>query len=312
MNNLAVIIPAYKDQFLEKSLLSLAKQTNKKFNVYIGDDNSPSNLRLICDKFKSLLNITYVKFDNNIGGKDIIKQWIRCIALSKNEQWIWLFSDDDIADEMCVEQFYNTIKEDNSFFDVYRFNTRVIDDNDKIIGEAQESPFIDTAVDMAYNILLGKRGNSMPDHIFSRNIYEKFGFVKTDWAQAADWATSIQFTAEKGICTISGAKVNWRLGNFNISGTVNRNRSAKIKGHFQFLFWVMNFFQFLKNTDNLSVSYYNFLRATDVNLLHVLRNHYKGISILNLFDVFSFFKYKNSYVRSIYKTIRLYYRVYCI
>jgi glycosyltransferase involved in cell wall biosynthesis len=309
-HDLAIIIPAYKDKFLEKSLASLASQTNKGFNVYIGDDNSPFNLKLICDKFKSLLNITYVKFDNNIGGKDIIEQWVRCIALSKHEQWIWLFSDDDIADEKCVDQFFSTIKGGNGLFDVYRFNTRVINDDDEVIAEAQESPFIDTAVNMAYNILLGKRGNSMPDHIFSRAVYNKYGFVRTDWAQGADWATSIQFSTDKGICTIPYSKVNWRLGDYNISGTVHRNRYKKIRGHIQFLMWVIDYFKYLEEKENPEISYYNILRATDINLRLVIENHYKGLSLYNFIDIYNFFRMKNLFFRSLYKVLRFYYRIY--
>ena len=40
---LAIVIPYYKYTFFEETLLSLQNQTNKKFNVYIGDDASPEN-----------------------------------------------------------------------------------------------------------------------------------------------------------------------------------------------------------------------------------------------------------------------------
>jgi glycosyltransferase involved in cell wall biosynthesis len=309
-SQLAIIIPAYKEKFLEKTLISLVNQTNKDFNVYVGDDNSPYDLKSICDKFASVLNIEYVKFENNIGAKNIIEQWDRCIALSKNETWIWLFSDDDIADVACVDLFYSTIKKDNAYFDVYRFNTRVINDNDQIIGESVESPTVDTSVNMAYNILMGNRGNSMPDHIFSRVIYEKYGFVKTDWAQGADWATSIQFASDKGIYTIPGAKVNWRLSSMNISGTVQCEREKKIRGHLQCLSWIINYFQFLEIRPIEGISYQNVLNATYINLESVIGYHYKGLSLMNFGDLYNFFRKKNIIYRALRKTVGIYYRVY--
>ncbi len=192
-----------------------------------GDDCSPDDLKTICDVYADKLQIVYHRFDNNIGAKRLVHQWNRCVALTKNEQWIWLFSDDDVADNNCVEVFYNTIKQDNAAFDVYRFNTRIINDSNEVMVSTFESPFIDSSYNMAKEILYGNRGNAMPDHIFSRAVYEKYnGFVYTDYAQAADWASSILFSQQKGICTMSQAKVSWRLGSYNITG-VNESKKGR-------------------------------------------------------------------------------------
>ena len=86
---LAIIIPAYKPDYLEETLESLTKQTNKDFKIYIGDDASPFYLENIVELFIDKLNIVYKKFDNNVGGYSLTKQWERCIEMS-NEKWIWL------------------------------------------------------------------------------------------------------------------------------------------------------------------------------------------------------------------------------
>ena len=49
----------------------------------------------------------------NFGGHDLVAQWNRCIQLTQNEPWLWLFSDDDIMGPRCVEYFFNTIAIDN-------------------------------------------------------------------------------------------------------------------------------------------------------------------------------------------------------
>ena len=92
---LAIIIPAYKPDYLAETLESLTKQTNKDFIVYIGDDASPYDLKSIVDEFSSKLNIVYKRFEDNLGSKSLTKQWERCIELS-NEDWVWLFSDEDL------------------------------------------------------------------------------------------------------------------------------------------------------------------------------------------------------------------------
>lgn len=110
-NNLAIIIPAYKATFLAAALDSIAAQTCQDFTLYIGDDCSPNNLEVIVDKYRDKINLVYKRFDTNLGGKDLVAQWERCIDMTQGEDWLWLFSDDDVMEKNCVEEFYKTIKE---------------------------------------------------------------------------------------------------------------------------------------------------------------------------------------------------------
>ncbi len=281
---LAIIIPAFRKRFLRQSLQSLANQTNKNFNLYIGDDGSPENLREIVDEFTSTLSIKYTRFDNNIGAKNLVNQWTRCVDLIKDERWFWLFSDDDLADKNCVEEFYQTIKNDNEYFDVYRFNTRVIDLDNNIIGENQ-SPFIEDAFDMTIQILLMKRGHCMPDHIFRKRKYDEIGFVFSNFAQASDWATSINFASEKGICSIKNGKISWRYGE-NISSKAYINNHEKVIGHLQSLNWILNHFKNKIKNENLLL----LKQCMYKNCIDVINKHYRGINIQSLFAVYTFLK----------------------
>jgi glycosyltransferase involved in cell wall biosynthesis len=309
-HNLAIIIPAYKKNFFDKALRSLAEQTNKNFTVYIGDDASADNLREIADHYSAQLNICYHRFPNNIGAKHLVNQWNRCVALAKNEKWLWLFSDDDIADSNCVEVFYNTIEKDKASFDVYRFNTRIINDYDEVTASTFESPFVDSSYNMAKEILYGNRGNAMPDHIFSRAVYEKYnGFVYTDYAQAADWATSILFSSEKGICTMPGAKVNWRLGSYNITGFTDQKKAGMIKGHLQFLNWALRHFNYLEK-DERADELIEIKKALAFNMNHILFSHYKAVYYSNFTGTFRFlYKLHDSGAKALYSTLRLYYNL---
>lgn len=304
MSSLAIVIPAYKSTFFSKTLKSLALQTNKNFNVYIGDDCSPDRLEEICEKYKIQLNINYHRFENNIGAKHLVQQWRRCVSLSKNEKWIWLFSDDDIADNNCVETFYKTVEADNNRFDVYRFNTRMIDKDDAVIEQTPESPFIESSFDMAMELLQFNRGNSIVDHIFSRNVYDKCnGFVYTDYAQGADWATSILFSTEKGICTMPNAKINWRLSSDNISGKASF-KNEMIKGHFQFCNWLIKHFAYLKQSN--ADDYRKLKKSVDKNLQRVIHSHYKGLYFFMYKEVYQYYAFNNNIIKSVLLTLRLY------
>lgn len=285
MQRLAVIIPAYKRTYFRKALESLSNQTNKNFSVYIGNDCSPFELDDIVADFVDKIDIFYHKFDENIGSKNLVKQWERCVQLAKDEEWLWLFSDDDLVDANGVENFYSIIEKNGNKFDVYRFNTCVIDENDGIVCYTTASPAEESSEDMAYNLLLGKRGNSMPDHIFSREIFQKRGgFVFTKFAQAADWATSINFSQTKGIAVIPDSHLYWRVSGSNISSIASGNTQKMLHGHIQFIKWLVSHFLYLKKDTKSSVTYDMILFAARINLRTVIINHYKGISNEDLYD----------------------------
>lgn len=283
MQNLAIVIPAYKDQFLDKTLTCFANQTNKNFRLYIGDDNSPVDLKAISDKYCNELEIIYHRFDNNIGAKNLVKQWTRCIDLTETEEWIWLFSDDDLVDNHCVDNFFKAIESDDLHkTDIYRFNTVVINRHDEVILRHDADPSFETSEQMAYNLLLSKRSNSLADHIFSRKVYlECGGLVYTEYAQGADWAMSILFSRRNGINVIEQGNFYWRYSGSNISSNIGTTKTKMLPGHLQFVRWTAHHFSYLKNS-NKSVTYPMMIGALKENLKNVLIFHFKGFSVGNI------------------------------
>ena len=108
--NLAIVIPYYKINFFEKTLSSLAQQTDKRFRVYIGDDASPDSPEKLLEKYQGKFNFTYKKFNDNLGSISLVKQWERCIDMMKDEEWLMILGDDDVLDTNVVEQFYTNLK----------------------------------------------------------------------------------------------------------------------------------------------------------------------------------------------------------
>jgi len=283
--DLAIVIPAYKITYLEEALNSLASQTNKNFNVYVGDDCSPNDIFSVCKKYEDKMPLDYYRFDKNLGGINLVKQWERCVSRTRKERWLWLFSDDDIADDTCVEKFYETVSLTNGFYDVYRFNTCVIDKNNNFLSAAEDSPTIENAMDLAINILLWKRGNSMPDHIFKKEKYTELdGFVNFAQAQSSDWATSINFAYDRGLYTIAGPKVKWRYSDENVSAQATKKKKLLLVGYIQFLKWITNRFD-LTSEIKFGRKIIELREASKKNFNLVVTDHYKGLSYLSIFSV---------------------------
>lgn len=241
--SLAIVIPAYKDTFLDMTLESLSRQTNKDFRVYIGDDSSPYDLESIVSKYREVLNIRYVRFPDNIGGKDLVAQWERCVSLTHDEEWIWLFSDDDYLSPDCVDSFYQVVSA-YPRYDVYRFNVQVVGREQNLLKKVIYPPVI-SSYDLYRGKLLGRLDCYVVEFIFSRKVYEEQGgFLSFDLAWGSDLATWVKFGMEKGIRSLDGGVVSWRSSGDNIS-TIESSAIVirKVKALIAFLQWGESFWK---------------------------------------------------------------------
>jgi len=233
---LAIIIPSYNIRFLNDALSSLKKQTNKNFTVYIGDDNGPSEIKDICDNYSDKLDIIYKRFDENMGQVDLVGQWNRSVNL-RNEKWVWLLSDDDLAENRCVEYFYKALDKTKGFFSVFRFNTLLINENSKIIDVSPSHATLETPMEFALYRLQGNRHGCISNIIFSRDSFEREnGFVNFPFGWYADDASILAFAGDKEIYTISGPRIKYRISwGKNVS---SQKSFRKIDALFQYRDWL--------------------------------------------------------------------------
>ncbi|TLX73955.1 glycosyltransferase family 2 protein [Labilibacter sediminis] len=214
---LAIIIPAYKRDFLEETLESLSEQTDKRFRVYIGDDNSPFNLEEVVERFKGRIDYTYKKFKENLGGESLVAQWHRCIKLAEREKWIWLFSDDDIMEKNCVEAFYKELLANNKI-KLFHFDVKIVDKDNKFLNKAQEFPEKLSPSEFIKGKISGNLSSFVVEYIFEKEFFwNNGGFVNFDLAWNSDDATWYQLSKGGGVHTIKCANVHWRSSGVNIS-----------------------------------------------------------------------------------------------
>lgn len=221
MNQLAIVIPAYKSQYFEETLESIAKQTDKRFTLYIGDDSSPYDLKGIVDKFTDKIDIRYHRFPNNMGGKNLVGQWERCIDLTEGEPWIWLFSDDDRMSDNAVESVLKTIMV-VSENDLLHLNLNVTDQDGKILRKIVYPPHV-TNDEFYKGSLTGKLKSFVVEFIFSRKNFNQNGrFQKFDLAWGSDGITWLKLSKMNGITTVPEARIYWRYSGENITSKQDR------------------------------------------------------------------------------------------
>jgi glycosyltransferase involved in cell wall biosynthesis len=234
---LAIIIPAYKPDFLKEALQSIEHQTNSEFQVYIGDDASPSDLWTIAQPFVERNGWVFKRFESNQGRTDLIAHWNRCVALC-NESWIWLFSDDDVMGLDCVSTFMKKLETKPSN-QVFRFPFSIID---KDSNETETPPMEDkeeiSGFDFGKSRFERKLLSSAVEFIFSRDAYiRNGGFVHFPFAWCSDDASWIAFSEPGMIGNLSEGRVYWRLSDNNISSQAGSFTFAKLEAAASFIVW---------------------------------------------------------------------------
>lgn len=248
MDKLAIVIPAFKKKFFDKTLKSFRGQTCKDFTIYIGDDASTENLEEIVREYRSYIHIVYHKFESNLGSADLVAHWERCIDLIRDEQWIWLFSDDDVVSPDCVDGFFETIKTyngDSIFNKVFRFNLNITDKDLNSIHK-YETPTIFSVEYFLENYFISHEfTNRAVEFIFSRSLYnEKGKFVNFPLAWGSDLATFLNLGQQGGFITIIRGEVFWRSSGDNISGSIDHSyETNKIDAYSQCFLWLFDFVQ---------------------------------------------------------------------
>ena len=244
MPTLAIVIPYYKAEFFEQCLKSLADQTNKNFNVYIGDDCSPNSPDVILNQFKNQLVINYHRFDSNLGSTYLTQQWDRCIDLIQDEKWIMLIGDDDELSENVVEDFYNSLDEiNNKNIQVVRANVTEIDGDNKVLREFVY-PRFELSTSSYIKKIVSDYHITLPEYIFSVSAYKKYGFVHFPFAFGSDNIAWLEFSEGKEIFTLPNGICYMRLSNFNISGDKSNVKDKVFAKYLTHQYIIKNLFNY--------------------------------------------------------------------
>ena len=245
---LAIIIPYYKLAFFEATLQSLVAQTCQDFKVYIGDDASPEDPKVLLEQFQGKFDFLYHRFETNLGGISLTQHWERCIELSVNESWLMILGDDDVLGENVVEAFYKNLEEiKQNGCNVVRFATQIIDEEGIAISKVFEHPKQEKATDAFWRKFKGDTRSSLSEYVFSRASFLKYGFKDYPLAWHSDDMAWLEFSMHLPIYSISSTPVFVRFSEINISGkTDNQQQKLKATNLFLTSLIVANTSNFLK------------------------------------------------------------------
>lgn len=215
---LSIVIPYFKFDFFEETLISLVNQTDKRFTVYIGDDASPQNPSSLLEKYKEKINFNYKRFDANLGSISLVTHWHRCLDLVQNEEWTMILCDDDVLGENVVAEFYASIEEvSQQNVNVIRYATAIINQHSETISEIFKHPKLEKSTDFLMRKIKGGTRSSLSEFIFRKKVLQEIKFKDLPLAWYSDYLAVLECTNFGYIYTINNALVFFRLSEINIT-----------------------------------------------------------------------------------------------
>lgn len=274
---LAIVIPYYKITFFEETLESLSNQTYKDFKVYIGDDNSPENPSELLKNYENKFDFIYQKFENNLGGKSLVKQWERCIELTNTESWLMILGDDDVLSENFVETFYKKKESFQNSYNVVRFSVVKINNNSVPISDR----ILNLEIESSKKILFDNKRSSLSEYVFTKDKINEIGFKDFPLAWWSDVLAVLEFSNFDKIYSINESYVYVRISDISISGSLH---FEKTKEQASYLFY-----------DYLLANKKNFFNQEERNFLleKISKRYLNNRKNIKLFCEISFTYFKN-------------------
>lgn len=228
----SIAIPAYKAKYLAAAIRSALNQTYKNIELIIVDDCSPENLNEIVNSFNDD-RIRFYKNDYNIGSRNPVYNWNKCLSYVRGE-FFCLLCDDDAYDESFVQNIL-LLKGKYRFVNVFRSRVRIINEDGETSSFYPSSPEYETCLDYMWHKLYNYRLQTISEFVFeTKHIIDLGGFVPLPMAWGSDLLSVLNFSLQRGIVTSPYILVNFRMSGSNISSQHRKFVREKMAACYQF------------------------------------------------------------------------------
>lgn len=226
----SIAIPAYKGRFLSHAIRSVLAQTYTNLELIIVNDSSSENLAAIVNSFNDD-RIQYYENEVNIGGKDPVANWNKCLTYATGV-YFSLLCDDDVYDPTFIEEMI-VLKSKFPQVHVFRSRVRIVDENNRIVGLYPSSPEYESCYDYMWHKLSGLRRQTISEFMYDTDYLRACGgYVSLPKAWGSDDISCFTIAKESGIATCNKLLVSFRMSDINISANNDKNVKEKIQAHF--------------------------------------------------------------------------------
>jgi glycosyltransferase involved in cell wall biosynthesis len=212
---ISVAIPAYKSRHLRSAIESVLSQAFGDFELIILNDGSPEDVRTIVAGCPDP-RIRYFENEVNIGGKDLIRCWNRCLELAKGEYFV-LFSDDDVYHPEFLTKLHGLAVRKPAVH-VFHCRVRIIGEGGEELGLTPVCPEEEGALEFVWNAVQGRRKQFVPDFLYrTESLRKTGGFHDLPLAWGSDYVTSFRMAALGGVAYTPEVLFEWRKSSAHLS-----------------------------------------------------------------------------------------------
>lgn len=235
MIKVSFVLPAYKKQYLFKSITSIVQQTNKNWELIIIDDCSPEDLYSVVDQFNDD-RITYHRNEENIGGTNLVAQWNHCLEYASGD-YVILAADDDMYEPTFLEEVNKLIQKYPNV-DLLRSRVLQIDEEDKPIWDDGVFEEYQSKYKYLHDWLEGGMFTCIGNYVFRRSaLLEIGGFMDFPCAFGSDIATPIALSTN-GVAHTKDMLFKFRQSTIHLSDDKSKY-IQKLAGITQLSEWLM-------------------------------------------------------------------------
>lgn len=224
----SISIPAFKRSYLKEAIDSCLAQTYEDFELIIVNDASPEDLDSIVNSYSDN-RIRYYKNETNIGGKDPVANWNKCLSYAQGE-FFCLLCDDDIYAPSFLETMLS-LAEKYPHCNVFKSRVKTIDKKGKVLTYFPSSPEWEPVSDYLWHVAYGHRKQTVSEWMYrTQRMREIGGYAAVPMAWGADYLSTMLFGAEGGICASIKPLVIFRRSGENISNNYAHHVMEKLEG----------------------------------------------------------------------------------
>jgi len=233
-------LPAFKIEFLKEAIESILNQSYSNFELIIVDDCSPNDVKGVVNQFSDS-RIKYYRNSENLGGKNLVAVWNKCLDLADGEYFV-MAGDDDLYDK---DFLYHNVRKIREYPECHLLCCRykIINSKDGVIGLSEAHADYMSNLDYLWHLYNSSTWQCIGNYVFNTSALKKNGgFIEFPKAWHSDYATCIMTSAKGGVVNISEVLFSWRMSGLNISSN-GKHFKEKLEANVLYEKWVLKFIE---------------------------------------------------------------------
>ena len=189
---ISFVLPAWKIRFLKEAIDSILSQTSPDWELVVVDDCSPEPVGKIVASFKDP-RIRYYRNEENIGGKNLVRQWNHSISFATGDYIVLAADDDKYKPEFCEDVL--RLAEKYPEVDLIHSSVEQIDEDGNHLWDDSILPEYTSKYEYLNWWLTGRSFTCVGNFAFKRSaLMAMGGFLDFPCAFGSDIATPISLS----------------------------------------------------------------------------------------------------------------------